>query len=68
METARPLKYTMPLTAYLKGLPVEILEGICLELHYFDICSVKLVSGDANMPVFVVVNIRNAFTAQPLYE
>jgi len=48
----------MPSTAYLEGLPVEILERIFLELHYFDICSVKLVSGDANMPVFVMVNIR----------
>ena len=30
---------------YFGGLPVEILERIFLELHYFDICSVKLVSG-----------------------
>ena len=35
------------------GLPVEILERIFLELHYFDICSVKLVSG---IYVFVVPN------------
>ena len=32
---------------HLVGLPVEILERIFLELHYFDIRSVKLVSGDA---------------------
>jgi len=37
---------------HLVGLPVEILERIFLELHYFDIRSVKLVSGDACFPVF----------------
>ena len=62
------LKYAMPLTTCLEGLPVEILERIFLELHYFDICSVKLVSGRANMPVFAMFNVRDAHTAQSLYE
>ena len=43
----------MPSTMHFGGLPVEILERIFLELHYFDICSVKLVSG---MSVFAVIN------------
>jgi hypothetical protein len=30
-------------------LPVEILERIFLELHYFDICTVKLVSTDLDL-------------------
>ena len=36
----------MPSTVHSTVLPVEILEKVFLELHYFDICSVKLVSGN----------------------
>jgi len=49
----------MPSTVHFGGLPVEILERIFLELHYFDIRSVKLVSGDAYIPVFAVVDDSN---------
>ena len=42
-------------TAHFEGLPVEALESIFLELHYFDICSVRLVS-HASVSVFVVVH------------
>lgn len=43
----------MPSTVHIGGLPVEILERIFLELHYFDIRNVKLVSGTS---VFTVAN------------
>jgi hypothetical protein len=46
----------MPSAVYFGGLPVEILERVFLELHYFDICNVKLVSGDVDAPVFPVVD------------
>jgi hypothetical protein len=35
-------------------LPVEILERIFLELHYFDICTVKLVSTDVDLRLFPI--------------
>ena len=44
----------MPPTTHFGRLPVEILEKIFLELHYFDICRVKLVSGGIDVPVFPV--------------
>jgi len=57
METERiQLGSAVPSTAYFGGLPVEILERIILELHYFDICNAKLVSGDVDMPAFTVVD------------
>ena len=46
----------MQSTAHFEGLPVETLERIFLELHYFDICTVKLVSGGVDIPVFVVID------------
>lgn len=46
----------MPSTVHLGELPVEILERIFLELHYFDIRSMKLVSGDVETPVFAVAD------------
>lgn len=49
-------RLTMPSTVHLGELPVEILERIFLELHYFDIRSMKLVSGDVETPVFAVAD------------
>lgn len=46
----------MESAAYFEGLPVEILERIVLELHYFDICTVKLVSGGVDLSVFAAVD------------
>ena len=47
----------MQSTAHFEGLPVETLERIFLELHYFDICTVKLVSGDVDIEsVFAVID------------
>ena len=46
----------MQSTAHLEGLPVETLERIFLELHYFDICTVKLVSSDVDIPVLALVD------------
>jgi len=48
----------MSSTVHFAGLPVEILERIFLELHYFDICTVKLVGRDVT-PVFAVVDNSN---------
>lgn len=50
---------TMPSTVHFGRLAVEILERIFLELHYFDIRSVKLVSGDGDIPVCTVVDDSN---------
>ena len=47
---------TMQSTAHFEGLPVETLERIFLELHYFDICTVKLVSSDVDIPVLALVD------------
>jgi len=56
MQTERvQLGSAMSSTAYFGGLPVEILERIILELHYFDVCNVKLVSGDVDTPAFTAV-------------
>ena len=49
----------MSSTVCFEGLPVEVLERIFLELHYFDICGVKLVSGEFNVPVFAVFGDSN---------
>ena len=40
-------------------LPVEILEKIHLELHYFDICNMKLVSGGIDTSVLAGAENHN---------
>ena len=48
-----------PSTAHFERLPVEILEKIFLELHYFDICSVKLVSGGIDMYTHIPCSLKS---------